>query len=242
MKSKVFVSLFAGLCLFFSSCNEQSTSVSSLNSIEDTVSYVIGMQIAQQYLVANKLDSIVNVKVMAQGIKDKLEDIEYLINEEGGRQAANLYFQDLQKEQMEKQEAMMKEQFSKNIEEADAFFAKNKQKEGVKTTESGLQYEVIKTGTGKKPQITDTVKVHYHGTLLNGNVFDSSVERGEPIEFPVNGVIQGWTEALMMMSEGAKWEIYVPSELAYGSRPRPGGSIEPYMALVFEVELIEVVN
>ena len=128
----------------------------------------------------------------------------------------------------------------KNITEANDFFKKNAQKAGVVTLPSGLQYEIMKEGNGPKPKATDTVTTHYHGTLLNGTVFDSSVQRNQPASFPVNGVIQGWVEALQLMPVGSKWKLYIPSELAYGSNPHPGGPIEPHMALVFEVELLSI--
>ena len=125
--------------------------------------------------------------------------------------------------------------------EGEKFLEENKKKSGVKTTESGLQYSVIKMGDGPKPTATDKVKTHYHGTLTNGTVFDSSVDRGEPVEFPVNGVIKGWTEALQLMPVGSKWKLYIPYSLAYGERAA-GPQIPAYSALVFEVELLEIVK
>jgi len=121
------------------------------------------------------------------------------------------------------------------------FLAENGKREGVVTTASGLQYEVLKAGEGAKPAATDQVKVHYHGTLVDGTVFDSSVDRGEPVEFPVQGVIQGWVEALQLMPVGSKWKLFIPSELAYGKQGA-GSDIGPDATLVFEVELIEVVK
>ncbi|WP_310588817.1 FKBP-type peptidyl-prolyl cis-trans isomerase [Dyadobacter flavalbus] len=125
--------------------------------------------------------------------------------------------------------------------EGEKFLEENKKRAGVTTTESGLQYEVIKTGDGPKPAETDKVKTHYHGTLTNGTVFDSSVDRGEPVEFPVNGVIKGWTEALQLMPVGSKWKLFIPYQLAYGERAA-GPQIPAYSALVFEVELLEIVK
>lgn len=121
-----------------------------------------------------------------------------------------------------------------------AFLAQNAEREGVRTTESGLQYEVIAAGTGPIPVATDKVKVHYTGTLIDGTVFDSSVERGEPIVFGVTGVIQGWQEALQLMPVGSKWKVYIPQELGYGPRGAGGGTIPPYSALVFEMELLAI--
>jgi FKBP-type peptidyl-prolyl cis-trans isomerase FklB len=126
------------------------------------------------------------------------------------------------------------------IAEGNVFLEKNAKREEVVTLASGLQYEVIKLGDGEKPQASDKVKCHYHGTLLDGTVFDSSVQRGEPTVFPVNGVIQGWVEALQLMQVGSKWRLFVPSDLAYGSRGA-GGAIGPHTTLIFEVELLAIV-
>ena len=120
------------------------------------------------------------------------------------------------------------------------FLKENAKKEGVKTLPDGLQYKVIKEGEGKSPKATDTVSVHYRGTLIDGTEFDSSYKRNEPAEFPVNGVIKGWTEALQLMKEGAKWTLYIPSNLAYGERGFPGSPIGPNATLIFEIELLKV--
>lgn len=129
---------------------------------------------------------------------------------------------------------------AKNLEEGLLFLAENLQKEGVTELPSGLQYEILKEGDGAIPTANDQVKCHYHGTLIDGTIFDSSVQRGEPATFPVNGVIQGWVEALQLMSVGSKWKLYIPSELAYGSRGA-GGAIAPNTTLIFEVELLEII-
>jgi FKBP-type peptidyl-prolyl cis-trans isomerase FklB len=128
-----------------------------------------------------------------------------------------------------------------NVEQGKAFLAENSKKAGVVTLPSGLQYQILKEGNGPKPKATDTVKTHYHGTLINGEVFDSSVQRGQPATFPVNGVIQGWVEALQLMPTGSTWKLFVPYQLAYGDRGA-GGKIGPCTALVFEVELIAIEN
>ena len=128
--------------------------------------------------------------------------------------------------------------YGKNLEEGEEFLAQNALRDGVKTTESGLQYEIIKEGKGKVPTTEDKVKVHYHGTLIDGTVFDSSVDRGEPIVFGVTQVIKGWTEALQMMPVGSKWKLYIPYDLAYGERE--AGQIPPYSTLIFEVELLGI--
>jgi FKBP-type peptidyl-prolyl cis-trans isomerase FklB len=144
-----------------------------------------------------------------------------------------------QKEVTEKRTAIQEKEGKANKEEGAKFLEANKKKPGVKVTASGLQYKVIKEGTGAKPKETDTVTTHYKGTLINGKVFDSSYDRGEPATFPVTGVIKGWTEALQMMQPGAKYELYVPSELAYGARGA-GADIGPDATLIFEVELISI--
>jgi FKBP-type peptidyl-prolyl cis-trans isomerase FklB len=130
--------------------------------------------------------------------------------------------------------------FGGNKTAGEAFLAENAKREGVQVTASGLQYEVIEKGAGDMPTATSNVTVHYHGTLADGTVFDSSVERGQPASFGVNQVIPGWTEALQLMPKGAKYRLYIPQELAYGATPHPGGPIEPYMALIFDVELLDI--
>jgi len=129
---------------------------------------------------------------------------------------------------------------AENIVKGKAFLEANSKKEGVKVTESGLQYRVLKEGDGAMPKNSDTIEAHYHGTLIDGTVFDSSYDRGTPASFPVNGVIKGWTEALQMMKTGSIWELVIPSELAYGANPRPGGKIGPNEVLVFKVELLAI--
>ena len=124
--------------------------------------------------------------------------------------------------------------------EGEKFLKNNKSNKDIQSTESGLQYEIIKSGNGVKPAKTDTVSVHYHGTLIDGTVFDSSVERGTPASFGVHQVIPGWTEALQLMDIGSKYRLFIPQELAYGANPHPGGPIQPFSALIFEVELLEI--
>lgn len=126
------------------------------------------------------------------------------------------------------------------IVESEKFLADNMIRQGVNVTESGLQYEILVEGNGEKPTSESQVTVHYHGTLLDGTVFDSSVDRGEPASFGVGQVIRGWTEVLQLMPTGSKWKVFIPSELAYGANPRPGGAIKPHMALIFEIELISI--
>lgn len=130
--------------------------------------------------------------------------------------------------------------FAVNKEAGEKFLAENTKKEGIHVTPSGLQYEIIEEGSGEKPKADSTVTVHYHGTLIDGTVFDSSVQRGNPASFGVNQVIKGWTEALQLMPKGSKYRLYIPQELAYGANPHPGGPIQPYMALIFDVELLDI--
>jgi FKBP-type peptidyl-prolyl cis-trans isomerase FkpA len=202
------------------------------------VSYAVGMNIAQNW----KRQSVeFDVDQVAQGIKDVLGEKTPRLTDEQAGEAVSAYQKKLQdpahqKKMMEKQQA----EGSKNKKEGEAFLAENKKKEGVKTTASGLQYQVIKEGTGKMPKATDTVKVHYLGTLINGKKFDSSYDRKEPIEFPLTGVIKGWTEGMQLMKVGSKYKFFIPSDLAYGENPPPGAPIPPNSALIFEVELLDI--
>ncbi|NBI41162.1 peptidylprolyl isomerase [[Haemophilus] felis] len=200
----------------------------SLDSLSAKGSYGIGLQIGQQ-LLESQLD--VTAEAVAKGIFDVLNQHKPALELNEVAQA----LQTLQQQAVEAQQAQFKQ-----FEEAGAqFLAENAKKDGVKTTESGLQYEVLVQGEGKIPAKTDKVRVHYTGTLIDGTVFDSSVQRGQPAEFPVNGVIAGWIEALSMMPAGSKWRLAIPHNLAYGERGA-GASIPPFSALVFEVELLEI--
>ena len=206
-----------------------STKGDVMSNATDSLGYALGAQIiegiaqgAEQLKVADKID---NSKIF-EAIKDVLTDTTAM-----DAQTARRLIDAVVKEAQDKEAA-------EKGAEGKAFLEKNKEREGVMTTESGLQYEVLKEGTGASPIATDKVKVHYHGTLIDGTVFDSSVERGEPAEFPLNRVISGWTEGLQLMKEGAKYKFYIPQELGYGSRA--AGKIPPYATLIFEVELLEV--
>ncbi len=191
------------------------------------VSYCVGMSLAGS-LKQQNLGSL-SPEILAEAISDAFEgkSLKYTPQE------ADQIIQNFLRLESEKQ-------FGANKEAGEAFLAENKNKEGVQTTASGLQYEIVEEGNGDKPSATSQVTVHYHGTLIDGTVFDSSVSRGEPATFGVNQVIPGWTEALQLMSKGAKYRLYIPQELAYGANPHPGGPIQPYMALIFDVELIEI--
>lgn len=204
----------------------------TLKDDKDKVSYSIGLNIGKS-MKQEGLD--INPDALAAAMKDVFAGAKPQLTDEQVQQV----MQDFQKKMMAKQMAAREEGLTKNKGEGEKFLADNKKKEGVKTTASGLQYKVIKDGTGKTPKATDTVKTHYRGTLINGTEFDSSYKRGEPAEFPVNGVIKGWTEALQLMKEGAKWQLFIPSELAYGERGA-GKDIGPNSTLIFDIELLSV--
>ena len=201
-------------------------SIANKKHYMDKFSYSIGLGIGQNLSsmgIAN-----LSVDDFAQAIKDVLEGNQTAISHQEAREIVNKYFEEL--------EAKMG---AAAIEQGKAFLEENKKRAGVVTLPSGLQYEIIKEGTGKKPQATDQVKCHYEGTLIDGTLFDSSVQRGEPTVFGVSQVIPGWVEALQLMPEGSKWKLYSPSELGYGARGA-GEMIPPHSTLVFEVELLEV--
>lgn len=170
-----------------------------------------------------------------QGLSDAFEQKPLALEAEQINQAVTGY----QQRKMAEQNAVQQEAAQKNLASGNAFLKENKDRKGIKVEKSGLQYEVLRAGDGEIPNEKDKVKVHYHGTLIDGTVFDSSVDRGEPIVFPVNGVIKGWTEALQLMKKGAKWKLYIPSDLAYGERGTRG-IIGPNATLIFEVELIDI--
>lgn len=205
---------------------------SVLKDKKEKVSYIIGREIGTN-LRSQNIE--VDPDALAKGTRDALTGAASLLKEEETR----AIMEEFQKEVMAKRQALAKELGEKNKKEGEAFFADNKTKDGVQALPSGLQYKVIKKGTGKKPKATDTVTTHYRGTLIDGTEFDSSYGRGQPATFPVNGVIPGWTEALQLMEEGSKWQIFVPSNLAYGDRGA-GPKIGPNATLVFEIELISV--
>ena len=192
----------------------------------DKFSYAIGLGIGQNLLSRGAQG--INVEDFAQAIADVLNRKETAISHNEAREIVNTYFAELE----EKMNA-------ENIEKGKAFLAENAKKEGIVTLPSGLQYEVITEGNGKKPSATDRVKCHYEGTLIDGTLFDSSIKRGQPAVFGVNQVIRGWVEALQLMSEGSKWRLFIPSELGYGAQ-QAGEMIPPHSTLIFEVELIEV--
>lgn len=202
-----------------------------LESTKDKVSYAIGLDIGKN-LKAQDIEA--DPTTIARGIKDALGDAKPLLTDEQIREIFTTFQAELQAKRAER----MKVEGEKNLKEGAAFLEANKAKEGVKTLPSGLQYKEITPGTGATPKATDNVTTHYKGTLIDGTEFDSSYKRGEPATFPVNGVIKGWTEALQLMKEGGKWQLFIPAELAYGEQGRPG--IPPNSVLLFDIELVKV--
>ncbi|MCE2813283.1 MAG: FKBP-type peptidyl-prolyl cis-trans isomerase [Planctomycetota bacterium] len=198
--------------------------------LKDPKSYAIGFQIGKDISSSGLSAEDLELKELLEGFTDGLTGKSKLNDQQMQQAMASL---------QEQMKAKMIQKSRKNLERANDFLKTNKDKEGVQTTKSGLQYQAIKSGSGKTPALTSTVKVHYEGKLLDGKVFDSSIARGEPIEFPVNGVIPGWTEALQRMKVGDKWKLFIPPGLAYGERGA-GSDIGPNELLVFEVELLDV--
>ncbi|RME05889.1 MAG: FKBP-type peptidyl-prolyl cis-trans isomerase [Bacteroidetes bacterium] len=203
-----------------------SVNAQNLKTANDSLSYAVGVIWGQNMIQQGMND--VNVDQVAAAIKALMEKKETAFDIKTANDIVKNYI-------MAKKEAAK----TKNLEEGREFLAENAKRPEVKVTESGLQYEVLKQGDGPIPTASDKVKVHYHGTLIDGTVFDSSVERGEPIVFPVTGVIKGWVEALQMMPVGSKWKLYIPPNLAYGERGA-GGTIGPNAVLIFEVELLGI--
>ncbi len=203
--------------------------MSNLTTLEQHASYGIGLQMGQQ-LADNPFDGL-DIAAVAAGLAAAFYGDEPEVSEDQIRAA----FQVISGRMQEAEAAKAKVAAAAG----GAFLAENAKKAGIVVTESGLQYEVLNAGSGAKPTRADKVRTHYHGTLIDGTVFDSSYNRGQPAEFPVSGVIAGWTEALQLMPVGAKYRLYIPHNLAYGERGA-GGAIKPYSALIFDVELLDI--
>ena len=203
-----------------------------LKDQKDKASYSIGYDIGETF---KKQNVELNPDTLFGGLKDALAGKEALLTKEDREKTLQAF----QKEMMEKQIAASKEAATKNAAEGEKFLAENKKKDGVKTTASGLQYKVLKEGSGPSPKETDTVVVQYKGTLIDGTEFDSSYKRNEPASFQVNRVVKGWIEALQLMKAGAKYQLFIPSSLAYGERGA-GQLIGPNATLIFEVELLSI--
>ena len=198
-----------------------------MNELKEKVSYAVGMSIAES-LKSQKLDNL-DLNMLKNGIEDVFENNTFKVNPSEANELIKSYMD-------EANNAAYGEIKQKGID----YLKENQKRSEIKTTESGLQYEILTEAEGARPSSTDNVTVHYHGTLIDGTVFDSSVERGTPASFGVHQVIPGWTEALQLMNVGSKYRLHIPQELAYGANPHPGGPIEPFSALIFDVELLSI--
>ena len=220
------------LCLVVMISQLSAQKKPTLTTEKDKVSYIIGTDIAKN-LKKQGID--IDPDLLFRGLKDAFADQKLLLSDEEIQQVMTAFQQKMMAEQSKKSGELAE----KNQKEGQAFLAANKKKDSVMTLPSGLQYKVIVEGTGKMPTLNDTVTTNYRGTLIDGTEFDNSYKRGEPATFPVSGVIPGWTEALQHMKVGAKWQLFVPSDLAYGERGA-GQTIGPNAALIFEVELLSI--
>lgn len=233
MKNSIIYVFVVALIVAATSCQQGGPASVKLETSADSVSYAIGVLVGsnnkQQLQTAPGSDEM-NIEAMAAAFRSASLGEEVKISEEDANAIVQKFFRDASEREAQT-----------NLEEGNKFLEENGKREGVTTTESGLQYEVLTEGTGAKPAATDKVRVHYHGTLTDGTVFDSSVDRGEPAVFGVNQVISGWTEALQLMPVGSKWKVFIPANLAYGPRGA-GADIGPNSALIFEVELLEIVE
>ena len=227
MKSRLVIIL----CIAMAASPAMAGEKKELKTQKDKVSYAIGLDIGNS-LKKNELE--VDPDVLTGAIKDVLSNSKPQMTDQEAKETLMA----LQKDRQAKQQERNKSLGEKNKKEGDAYLARNKKQDGVKTLKSGLQYKVITEGKGKSPKASDTVTVNYAGTLIDGVEFDSSYKRGQPATFPVGGVIKGWTEALQLMKEGSKWQLVIPADLAYGEQGRPG--IPPNAVLIFEVELVSI--
>ncbi|MDX8388844.1 MAG: FKBP-type peptidyl-prolyl cis-trans isomerase [Ghiorsea sp.] len=234
MKGKL--ALAAVMAVGLTACDNDKTDNAGQAMMLDTevkkFSYAMGMDVGQSL---KGLGAEVDSDAFSAAISDVLADSELKLAKEESAKIKQAFFKKKQETQMAERGAAG----AKNKAEGEAFLAENAKKDGVTVTASGLQYEVITKGKGKKPAATDTVKVHYEGTLINGDVFDSSIKRGQPISFPLNGVIKGWTEGVALMPVGSKYKLYIPSDLAYGERGA-GAKIGANSTLIFTVELLAI--
>ena len=224
-----------GLTVVLTACNEQNSAKADavkLDTQTNKASYSIGVQMGTQ---VSMIKDLINEDAIIMGFRDSLSGKDSQLSTEEMQTA----MQEFQKSMMQQQQQEQQNVANANKAEGEKFLADNKTKEGVVTTESGLQYKIITAGTGESPTATDTVVTHYSGTLIDGKLFDSSYKRNSPATFPVNGVIKGWTEALQLMKVGSKWQLFIPSELAYGDKSA-GSDIGPNQVLIFEIELLEV--
>jgi len=231
MKQINFLLIIAFGVLTFSSCNN-ANSTAELENYTDTISYSLGVYVGRD-LQATGWDTL-DMEIFYKGFIAAFNDEKLIIDRLTAREKVRFHNNKIRFEKMNNQ-------FNNHKTAGEEFLSENKEKEGIVTLPSGLQYEILKEGSGVKPKAEDIVRVHYKGTLIDGTEFESSYG-GDPAEFPVNRVIQGWVEALQLMPVGSKWKLFIPQEMAYGQNPRPGGEIEPFMALVFEVELLDIIE
>jgi FKBP-type peptidyl-prolyl cis-trans isomerase FklB len=237
MKIKGLIVMTGVIALMLGSCGTSSSQNAKLTSKQDSLSYAFGI-VNYNALKSDSLilDPMIVAKAMTDGKEGKP-----IMADENARAFIMDFINKREAKKAEKQAELNKVTFKDYIEQNEAFLTKNKDKAGVTITASGLQYEVIKMGTGPKPTAQSTVKVHYVGTLIDGTEFDSSIKRNQPAQFPVSGVIPGWTEALQLMPVGSKFKLYIPQSIAYGAKGA-GEKIKPYSTLIFEVELLEIVK
>jgi FKBP-type peptidyl-prolyl cis-trans isomerase len=198
-----------------------------MNDLKEKVSYAIGMSIAES-LKSQQLDKL-DLNLLKSGIQDVFEGNDLKINPNEANDLIKSYVDEANNAA-----------YGENKQSGIDYLNENKKRSEIQTTESGLQFEILTAAEGDSPKSTDNVTVHYHGTLIDGTVFDSSVERGSPASFGVHQVIPGWTEALQLMNVGSKYRLHIPQELAYGANPHPGGPIQPFSTLIFDVELLSI--
>jgi len=238
MNSRIIALLFVTVVFtLFTGCetfSDSSGSSVSLDTDVDSVSYSLGYRNGE-ILRQQGMDDIDLDKLIA-GMRDGLNQNDPQIDS----RRMSMVVQNYQMQRQQQAEAERLDLAKEYRDKGEAFLAENRNKEGIQTTESGLQYQVLEEGEGVSPEPTDTVVVHYRGTMLDGTEFESTFERENPAEFPLNRVIEGWTEGLQLMNEGARYKFWIPADLAYGNNPRPGGPIQPGQTLIFEVELLEV--
>ena len=227
--------VLAVVLISLASCSNQKADVKSLETEIDSASYALGMDMAIK-VKANFNDA--NTDLFLQGYRNGMDSTNLLIEQKD----LNIFLRNFfQKQQMQKQQEMAEKNFGENKKAGEKFLEENKQKEGVTTTESGLQYVVLKEGSGEKINPTSKIKIHYHGTTINDQVFDSTVDRNKPYETKANVFIKGFNEGLLLMNKGAKYRFFIPQEIAYGAQQR-GQLIKPFSALIFEVELLDILE